>query len=50
MKILSNKELNKIEGGLLKTTGVWMIVGAVTSLIVGVMNGVLRPLSCKSAK
>ena len=50
MNELTNKELNNIEGGALRTTGIWIIVGAISSLVVGVLNGVLRPLSCKSAK
>ena len=50
MKQLNNKELNSIEGGVLKTTSAWIIVGAVTSLIVGIMNGIFRPLGCKSEK
>jgi lactobin A/cerein 7B family class IIb bacteriocin len=50
MKNLTNKELNNIEGGLLKTSSAWIIVGAVGSLIIGIMNGIFRPLACKSEK
>lgn len=50
MKNLTKEELNTIEGGLLKTSGTWIIVGAISSLIIGIINGVIRPLPCQSKK
>lgn len=50
MELIKTEELNNIEGGLLKEFTAWGIVGVASTLIIGILNGYLRPLSCKSDK
>ena len=50
MKQLSKEELNNVEGGLLKNFTAWGIVGVGITLIIGIINGYLRPISCSSEK
>jgi lactobin A/cerein 7B family class IIb bacteriocin len=48
---LTNKELSNINGGGLKLTAAkWVIVGGIATFIIGFVNGILRPLSCKTSK
>lgn len=48
---LTNKELSDINGGALKiAASKWLIGGGIVTFIVGVLNGYLRPLSCKAGK
>jgi len=48
---LSNVELTKIEGGGFKfSIGTGIIIGGAISFLIGVANGLLRPLGCSSAK
>lgn len=43
---LSNEELNHINGGGVKLSAALIIGGAIT-LIVGIIDGYLRPLKCR---
>ncbi|MGN1338274.1 MAG: class IIb bacteriocin, lactobin A/cerein 7B family [Candidatus Coprovivens sp.] len=50
MKQLSEKELNNIEGGILKNFTAWGIIGAGVTFIIGIINGYIRPLPCRGTK
>lgn len=48
---LTNKELSDINGGAIKlAASKWIIIGGVATFIIGFVNGLLRPLSCKASK
>lgn len=47
MNKLKEEELEKINGGgALK----WFIIGGVVTFVIGLINGIQRPLSCSSSK
>lgn len=52
MRNLDNEELKNIEGGIFKLgfAGIGLIIGGISSFIIGVANGLYRPLSCSSKK
>lgn len=51
MQNLTQEELLNVEGGAWKIAiGKWMIIGGITTFIIGAINGYLRPLSCSSEK
>lgn len=46
---LTKEQLQNVEGGAIRqiaTTG--FIIGGIITFVIGVINGVLRPLSCSS--
>lgn len=48
---LTNNELSKINGGAIKlAASKWIIIGGVATFIIGFVNGLLRPLTCKASK
>lgn len=48
---LSEKELQNIEGGLIKmSTAGMLFFGGVVTFIIGAINGYLRPIACSSDK
>ena len=48
---LTNQELSNTNGGVLKiAASKWIIVGGIATFIIGMFNGYLRPLTCKSEK
>ena len=48
---LTNQELYNINGGALKlAASKWIVIGGVATFIIGIVNGYLRPLSCKASK
>ena len=48
--MLTEQELNEINGGALKlTAGGFLIAGGVISFVIGLIDGYLRPLSCKNS-
>lgn len=52
MNNLSNEELRNVEGGAFKLSlgGLLLIGGGILAFAAGVVNGVLRPLTCSSTK
>lgn len=47
MNKLKEEELNNINGGgALK----WVIIGGVITFVIGLINGIQRPLTCSSSK
>lgn len=42
MNQLSKKELNNIEGGLLKNFTAWGVIGAGVTFIIGIINGQIK--------
>ncbi len=48
---LTNQELSNVNGGAIKLgSAKWIIVGGIATFIIGFVNGLLRPLSCKASK
>ena len=45
MKIVSDEELSKIEGGAL-TLGAILAIGGIATFLIGVVDGYVRPLKC----
>lgn len=51
MNKLSSKELQNIEGGVLRlTAGKFIGFGAAGAFLIGIISGYLRPLTCNSDK
>lgn len=43
--VLSNEELTEVVGGGIKL-GVAIVVGAIVTFVIGVIDGFMRPLKC----
>ena len=51
MNTLTEKELYDVEGGGLKIgLNLALGIGAAITFVIGVVNGILRPLTCTSSK
>ena len=44
---LNNNELIKIDGGAL-SAGAWLAIGGGVVFLIGVIDGMVRPLACRS--
>lgn len=45
MKNLTDNDMKKIEGGGLNI-GLWLGIGAGVSFLIGLIDGIIRPLKC----
>lgn len=43
--MLTNKELNLVDGGAIKWT-VGLVIGSFLTLLIGIIDGYIRPLKC----
>jgi len=50
MKNLNKEELKNINGGAVVPVGKWTIVFGIATFLIGVVNGLQRPLMCTSSK
>ena len=44
MKKLTDNEMKKINGGF--NVGLWLGIGAGVSFLIGLIDGIIRPLKC----
>lgn len=48
---LSDQELTNVNGGAIKLAiSKYLVVGGIATFFIGIINGYLRPLTCKSDK
>lgn len=48
---LTNQELSEVNGGAIRlAVSKWIIVGGIATFVIGIINGYLRPLTCKAKK
>lgn len=45
--MLTNKELDQIDGGAARW-GIGLVVGSIITLLIGIIDGYLRPLKCNN--